>query len=128
MGRCQKCETEGQIDSNDVFYTGSYLPDLDIQTNTNFTQVLQKINDLFGGNLGLNIQSGNFVQSSDGLTLIYQIPHNLGGIPTGISVQSLNQNSPNFTVSYNFNYITITYTVAPSLGDQISLSWIAIKI
>lgn len=45
-GKCVK--KSRQIRSDDVYYTGPYLPNLGIPSNTNFTTILQIINTIFG--------------------------------------------------------------------------------
>lgn len=44
MGRCEPC-TKGQVDSSNVFYSGTYLSTLGINTQEDLTEVLQIIND-----------------------------------------------------------------------------------
>lgn len=84
MGRCEpEMDEIGQISSDKVFYTGKYLPNLDINTNQTLTQILQILNNN-SSDTPLNIKGGSFTQISDGLTLSYNIPHTLGSIPSAI--------------------------------------------
>lgn len=48
MGRCTTNES-GQINSDDVFYTGEYLPTLDINTQTNLTNIIEAVEEALTG-------------------------------------------------------------------------------
>lgn len=129
MGRCEPpMDYIGQIDSDKVFYTGENLPNINVIKNQTLTQVLQILNQNSQPGTSLNIKAGTLSQVSDGITLVYNIPHTLGAIPSAVTVQALNNNSQGFTLTYNITNIIINYTIAPSLGDNINLSWIAIKL
>lgn len=59
MGRCTTNEP-GQINSDDVFYTGEYLPTLDVNTQTNLTNIIEAVEEaLTGGGINTYIKREN---------------------------------------------------------------------
>lgn len=132
MGKCEKIEPN-QVNSNDVYYTGPYLPTLDIETNSNITLALQAIEawaaSFTGGSSDYIIKGGTNNQTADGLTLVFTIPHTLGQVPTSAFVAPKNQNTTsNFSYTTDLTNITITYPVAPSQNTSLSWFWQVTKI
>lgn len=79
----------GQISSDKVFYTGSYLPNLGIQTNTNLTTILSIMNAIFTNTAnmvilklvsvaGITITSSDLVGRTVQLIVIDGISKNTG--------------------------------------------------
>lgn len=127
MTRCTS-PTPGQINTDDVFYTGSYLPNLDINTNTNLTTIIELLNTVFGSS-NYTIKGGDNTQIADGLTTIFQIPHTLGSTPDTYSVEASNQNAAaNFSVTSNSTNLILTYPVAPSEDATLSWNWQVTKL
>lgn len=126
MERCKIIEPK-QIDSNDVYYSGEYLPNLDINTQATLTTILQTLDTLAG--INYLIKGGINTQTADGLTTVFNIPHTLGSTPNTYSVEAASQNSAsNFSVTTNSTNLIITYPVAPSQDALLSWSWQVIKL
>lgn len=126
MKRCKIIEPR-QIDSNDVYYSGEYLPNLNINTQATLTTILQTLDVLTG--INYLIKGGINTQTADGLTTVFNIPHTLGSTPNTYSVEAASQNSAsNFSVTTNSTNLIITYPVAPSQDASLSWSWQVIKL
>lgn len=132
MGRCTNNQITSQVNTNDVVYTGAYLPTLQIQSNSNLTNILQTLDTFlanFSGGSNYTIRGGTSTQTANGLTLVFNIPHGLGAIPDTYSVDPINtQTASNFSVSVNITNIIITYSVAPSQNTILSWVWQVIKL
>lgn len=101
MGRCQKCD-QGQVLSDKVIYTGSYLPNLGIQSNTNLTTVLSIINTIFGSSSTLTIIK---MESEEGTTITNQ--DFVGKTVELIVIDDITKNS-GFTKNTSSSVITLT--------------------
>lgn len=129
---CSKCDCEDlfPISTDDVEYTGSFLPNLNIVTGTNLTVALGIIDNLIGSLAIPNISEvvgGTATATADGVQRVFTIPHPLGVVPSGVVVNATDEdNSSNFIISFTDTQISIEYSVAPSQGDEISWSWIAV--
>lgn len=122
-----------KITTDDVIYSGSFLPTLNVMPNSDLTDILNKIeifaSSVSGGGSNYTIKGGISNQTANGLTLSFNIPHTLGQIPDTYSVQAANtQTANNFSVTISLTNLTITYSVAPSQGASLSWVWQVIKL
>lgn len=46
-GRCSRCNSK-QVNSNDVYYSGSYLPNIAVESNMTLTTILNILNIVLG--------------------------------------------------------------------------------
>lgn len=128
MNKCNGCPDPGLIPTDNVYYSGNYLPNLGIQPNTILTQALVIIDNYLGSftaPTGL-IKSGVNTQTANGNDLSYSFPHTLGAMPDSLSLDPIT-NQSDYSVTHDATNITVTYSIAPSQGDVISWYWIVTK-
>lgn len=129
--KCNECEC-GLIPTDRVYYSGEYLPNLQVPPNMILTEVLELIDNYLGQFnppiVDLNVNSGVVTMIGDGETLEFSFPHSLGVMPTSISVDPKTiAASDNYSVTHNINNITVSFSVAPSPDEVLEWYWIAIK-
>lgn len=126
MGRCEN-ENSSQINSKDVYYTGPYLSTLGINTNTSLNDIVTIINNYladFNAPTNYQINGGINIQTADGLTLEFNIPHGLGQVPSSWTVNAINiDTGPIFSVTATSSILIVQYSVAPSQGVQLEFVW-----
>lgn len=129
MCNCGQKNTD-KVTSDNIIYSGSFLPTLNIMPNDNLTDILGTIDTYLSTFIGGDyiIKGGINTQTADGLTLVFNIPHTLGQVPTTYSVEPTNQQTANnFSITTTLTNLVITYPVAPSQGTNLSWAWQVIK-
>lgn len=133
MAPCKKCSTVAPTlkPTDEVYYSGEYLPRLGINTGDLLTGILVKIDAALAvvpGSSNDLVHAGVSTQTADGVQKAFSWNHNLGDQPSGVTVVATsNTNNQSFTTSWTLSQITVTYSIAPSQGDTISWSYIAVK-
>lgn len=133
MCNCQCCgQSPVKISSDDITYSGSFLSTLNILPNEDLTSIIVKINSYLASLVtptNYTITGGVNDQTANGLSLVYNIPHNLGSIPSTYTVEAHNSNTnPDFFITTDSTNIKINFSIAPSQGSQISFVWSATKL
>lgn len=120
--------------TDQVYYSGNYLAGLDINTGDILTGIIVKINNAISvipSTTYDKIKAGNVTRTADGSAKSFTFLHNLDTIPLlpdGVSVVATSTgNIQDYKVNFDDQYIMVIYSVAPSNGDVISWSYIAVK-
>lgn len=133
MAPCKKCSTVAPTmkPTDEVYYSGEYLPRLDVNTGDPLTGILVKIDQALSVIPDITyelVRGGSVTMVGDGVQKVFQFNHNLGDLPSGISVVATSSNNVQvFKSNWNLTQIIVTYSVAPSNGDTISWTYIAVK-
>lgn len=120
-----------QVKTDNVLYSGDHLPFLNINTNDQLTGILVKIDAalaILSGTTYDLINAGTPTSTGNGTSLSFTFPHGLGATPSGISVVAMSTGSQQtFKTSFDSTNITVSYSLAPSSGEQLTWAFIAVK-
>ena len=118
-------EYQTDIDSTNITITYQIAP----ASGTNNLSWIWSVNtDISGGGSGIGGNGGTATFSGNASTKIFNIPHLLGGIPTGVSVEPSSTDAfGDYQIDKDITNITITYQSAPPTGtDNLVFEWVAI--
>jgi hypothetical protein len=109
------------VPTNCVIYTGPYLPNYGIYSNTTLSEVLKKIDENKSSAESSDIKTGSYTFSGNGLSLFYDIPHGLMGTPSYIDVQPASPDARGISYIQALNngttdVIRVFYDVSPVPG------------
>lgn len=116
---CCQCNTE-RINSDNVYYSGPFLSNINVNPNEDLTSVIQDIDNAISNITAPNQRHypGVAYFNPDGISTNFTIIHNIPDPLISASVNAGENTSPNFIIDIN-PYVTIKFSVAPPQGTQI---------